>query len=116
MYPRKLCHHYGKIHSNYEGKTIDLFKRKRTKLLAAQKKKIKKHVQTDNENALKDVYIVSYHVAQKGEAHTIAEIHIKPRVINIAIACLITNWPNICLKFLCQTILLHDELQIWLPT
>jgi len=44
------------------------------------KKKIKTHVQADNENALK----ASYRIAPKGEAHTIAETLIKPCVIDIA--------------------------------
>ncbi|KAL4103284.1 hypothetical protein QTP88_018791 [Uroleucon formosanum] len=61
----------------------DYFKRKRTKLLAVQNK-IKTHVQTDNENALRASYMVSYRIAQKGEAHTIAETLIKPCLIDIA--------------------------------
>jgi len=70
MYPGKLRCHFEKTHPDYEGKTTDYFKRKRTELLAVQNK-IKTHVQTDNENALRASYMVSYRIAQKGEAHTI---------------------------------------------
>lgn len=83
MYPGKLRRHFEKTHPDYEGKMIDYFKRKRTELLDVQNK-IKKHVQTDNENALKASYMVSYRIAQKGEAHTIAETLIKPCLVDIA--------------------------------
>ncbi|VVC38894.1 Hypothetical protein CINCED_3A021494 [Cinara cedri] len=46
MYPGKLRRHYEKVHPDHEGKPIDFFKRKRSKLLAI-KKKIKTHVQTE---------------------------------------------------------------------
>ncbi|XP_050064379.1 zinc finger BED domain-containing protein 5-like [Aphis gossypii] len=72
-----------KNHPDYEGKKTDYFKRKRTELLAVQNK-IKTHVQTDNENALRASYMVRYRIAQKGEAHTIAETLIKPCLIDIA--------------------------------
>jgi len=83
MYPGKLRRHFEKTHLDYEGKTTDYFKRKRTELLAVQNK-IKTHIQTDNENALRASYMVSYRIAQKGEAHTIAETLIKPCLIDIA--------------------------------
>jgi len=82
MYPWKLRRHYEKVHSDHEGKPIDFFKR-RCSELSAVKKKIKTHVQTDSENALKASYMVSYRIAQKGEAHTIAKTFIKPCVIDI---------------------------------
>jgi len=83
MYHGKLRRHFEMTYSDYEGKTTDYFKRKRTELLAIQNK-IKTHVQTDNENALKASYMMSYRIAQKGEAHTIAKTLIKPRLIDIA--------------------------------
>lgn len=75
--------HFKKTHSDYEGKTIDYFKRKRTEILAVQNK-IKTHVQTDNENTLNASYMVNCRIAQKGEAHTIGETIIKPCLIDIA--------------------------------
>jgi zinc finger BED domain-containing protein 5/7/8/9 len=89
MYPGKLRRHYEKVHPDHDGKPLDFFKRKRSELLAV-KKKIKKHVLTDNENALKASYMVSYRIAQKGEAHTIAETLIKPCVIDI-VTCMLDD-------------------------
>jgi len=81
-YPRELRRHFEKTHPDYEGKTIDNFKQNHTELLAVQNN-IKTHVQTDNENALKASYMVSYRIAQKYEAHTIDETLIKPCLIDI---------------------------------
>ncbi|XP_050528042.1 zinc finger BED domain-containing protein 5-like [Daktulosphaira vitifoliae] len=89
MYPGKLRRHYEKVHTDHNGKPLDFFKRKRSELLSV-KKKIKKHVLTDNENALIASYMVSYRIAQKGEAHTIAETLIKPCVIDI-VTCMLDD-------------------------
>jgi len=87
MYSEKLRRHFKRIHPDYEGKTLEFFKRKLTALLVAQKK-IKTYVQIGNKNALNASYMVSYRVAQKCEAHTIAENLIKPCLIDIA-TCLL---------------------------
>lgn len=79
-------------------------------------------MQTNNENALKASYIVSYRKTQNDEAHTTAKNCIKSCLIGIA-TCMfdesakylnttnVKNQPNICPQFLCHTILLSVELQ-----
>ena len=66
-----------RVHPECKGKPIDFFRRKGSELAEAQKI-ISYHSKTINEKALMSSYLVSYRVAQAGEAHTIAENLIKP--------------------------------------
>ncbi|GBP06346.1 Zinc finger BED domain-containing protein 5 [Eumeta japonica] len=63
-------------------KNKEFFVRKKEQLLESQKNMM--HVtQTINEKATEASYLVSYRIAQAGEAHTIAENLIKPCVLDI---------------------------------
>ena len=70
------------VHPDCKDKPSDLFRRKYGELIKAQKI-ISYHSKTVNEKALMASYLVSYRVAQAGEAHTIAEKLIKPCVKDI---------------------------------
>lgn len=60
----------------------NFFKRRRDELVK-QQKCMNLYSQTVNKKATEAAYIVSYHVAQAGGAHTIAESLTKPCIIDI---------------------------------
>jgi len=72
------CHFEG-VHSDCKDKPSDFFRRKYGELTKAHKI-ISYHSKTVNKMALMASYLVTYRVAQAGEAHTIAENLIKPCV------------------------------------
>jgi len=82
MFPAKLRLHFEGVHPDCKDKLSDFFRRKYGELTKAQKI-IFYHSKTVNENALMVSYLVSYRVAQAGEAHTITENFIKPCVKDI---------------------------------
>ena len=79
MFPAKMRSHFEGVHPDCKEKPSDFFRRKYGELTKAQKI-ITYHSTTVNEKALMASYLVSYRVAQAGEAHTIAENLIKPCV------------------------------------
>ncbi|GFX79545.1 zinc finger BED domain-containing protein 5 [Trichonephila clavipes] len=82
MAPAKLRRHLETVHPECKDKNQDFFVRKKEQLLESQKTMM--HVnQTINEKATEASYLVSYRIAQAGEAHTIAENLIKPCVLDI---------------------------------
>ncbi|GFT73229.1 zinc finger BED domain-containing protein 5 [Trichonephila clavipes] len=82
MAPAKLHRHLETVHPECKDKNQDFFVRKKEQLLESQKTMM--HVtQTINEKATEASYLVSYRIAQAGEAHTIAENLIKPCVLDI---------------------------------
>ncbi|GFU34724.1 zinc finger BED domain-containing protein 5 [Trichonephila clavipes] len=81
MAPAKLRRHLETVHPECKDKNQDFFVRKKEQLLESQKTMM--HVtQTINEKATEASYLVSYRIAQAGEAHTIAENLIKPCVLD----------------------------------
>lgn len=82
MAPAKLRRHLETVHPESKDKNKEFFVRKKDQLLESQKNMM--HVtQTINEKATEASYLVSYRIAQAGEAHTIAENLIKPCVLDI---------------------------------
>ncbi|XP_072392402.1 zinc finger BED domain-containing protein 5-like [Diabrotica undecimpunctata] len=82
MAPAKLRRHLETVHPESKGKNKEFFLRKKEQSEESQKTMM--HVtQTINEKATVASYLVSYHIAQEGEAHTIAENLIKPCVLDI---------------------------------
>ncbi|CAG4961657.1 unnamed protein product [Parnassius apollo] len=82
MAPAKLRRHLETVHSESKDKNKEFFVHKKEHLLESQKNML--HVtQTINEKATEASYLVSYRIAQAGEAHTIAENLIKPCVSDI---------------------------------
>ncbi|GBP74547.1 Zinc finger BED domain-containing protein 5 [Eumeta japonica] len=78
----KLRRHLETVHPESKNKNKDFFVRKNEQLLESQKNMM--HVtQTIKEKATEESYLVSYRIAQAGEAHTIAENSIKPCVLDI---------------------------------
>ncbi|XP_074042433.1 zinc finger BED domain-containing protein 5-like [Leptinotarsa decemlineata] len=78
MAPAKLRRHLETVHPESKDKNKEFF----VQLLESQKNMM--HVtQTINKNATEASYLVSYRIAQAGEAHTIAENLIKPCVLDI---------------------------------
>ena len=82
MFPAKMRRHFEGVHADCTDKPGDFFGRKFGQLTKAQKI-ISCHSKTVNEKALMASYLVSYRVAQAGEAHTIAENLIKPCIKDI---------------------------------
>lgn len=83
-----------KLQCNFKGnqpklkdKPSDFFKRKYNKILASHKT-MTTVAKTNNEKVLEASYLISYHVAEAGEAYTIAKTLIKPCTINI-VNCLL---------------------------
>ncbi|KAL4149761.1 hypothetical protein QTP88_003629 [Uroleucon formosanum] len=77
MAPAKMRRHLESVHGELKEKNVEFFIRKRDELL----KSINCMVQTTktvNEKATEASYLVSYQIAQRGEAYTIAESLIKP--------------------------------------
>ncbi|GFT29735.1 zinc finger BED domain-containing protein 5 [Trichonephila clavipes] len=82
MAPGKLRRHLETVHPECKDKNQDFFVRKKEQLLESQKTMM--HVtQTINEKATEASYLVSFRIAQAGEAHTITENLIKPCVSDI---------------------------------
>ncbi|GBP54132.1 Zinc finger BED domain-containing protein 5 [Eumeta japonica] len=82
MAPAKLRRHLETVHPESKDKNKEFFVRKKEQLLKTQKNMM--HVtQTINEKTTEASYLVSYRIAQAGEAHTIAENLIKPCVLDI---------------------------------
>ncbi|GFW65093.1 zinc finger BED domain-containing protein 5 [Trichonephila clavipes] len=80
--PAKLRRHLETVHPECKDKNQDFLYVKKEQLLESQKTMM--HVtQTINEKATEASYLVSYRIAQAGEAHTIAENLIKPCVLDI---------------------------------
>ncbi|GBP64676.1 ATP-binding cassette sub-family A member 5 [Eumeta japonica] len=79
MAPAKLRRHLETVHFESKGKNEEFFVRKKEQLLESQKNM----TQTINDKAMEASYLVSYRIAQAGEAHTIAENLIKPCVLDI---------------------------------
>ncbi|XP_025422772.1 zinc finger BED domain-containing protein 5-like [Sipha flava] len=77
MAPAKMRRHLESVHDELKEKNVEFFIRKRDELL----KSINCMVQTTktvNEKTTEASYLVSYQIAQRGEAYTIAESLIKP--------------------------------------
>ncbi|XP_050058667.1 zinc finger BED domain-containing protein 5-like [Aphis gossypii] len=77
MAPAKMRRHLESVHGELKEKNVEFFIRKRDELL----KSINCMIQTTktvNEKATEASYLVSYQIAQRGEAYTIAESLIKP--------------------------------------
>ncbi|GBO41578.1 hypothetical protein AVEN_116120-1 [Araneus ventricosus] len=74
--------HFERVHPECKDKPTDFFRRKCIELGKVQKC-ISYHSKTVNEKALMTSYLVSYRIAQAGEAHTVAENLIKPCVKDI---------------------------------
>ncbi|KAK9681399.1 hypothetical protein QE152_g38339 [Popillia japonica] len=70
MVPAKLRRHLETVHPESKDKNKEFFVRE------------KQLLETSNEKATKASYLVSYRIAQAGEAHTIAENLIKPCVLD----------------------------------
>ncbi|CAG4996788.1 unnamed protein product [Parnassius apollo] len=82
MAAAKLRRHLETVHPESKDKDKEFFVRKKEQLSESQKNMM--HVtQTINEKATEASYLVSYRIAQAGEAHTIAENLIKPCVLDI---------------------------------
>ncbi|GBP43664.1 Zinc finger BED domain-containing protein 5 [Eumeta japonica] len=82
MAAAKLRRHLETVHSESKDKNKEFFVRKKEQLLDSQKNMIRV-TQTINEKATEASYLVSYRIAQAGEAHTITENLIKPCVLDI---------------------------------
>ncbi|GBM03733.1 Zinc finger BED domain-containing protein 5 [Araneus ventricosus] len=82
MFPAKMRRHFERVHPECKVKPTDFFRRKYIELRKVQKC-ILYHSKTVNEKALMASYLVSYRIAQVGEAHTVAENLIKPCVKDI---------------------------------
>ncbi|KAJ0183269.1 hypothetical protein K1T71_001245 [Dendrolimus kikuchii] len=82
MAPAKLRRHLETVHPECKDKNKEFFVHKKEQLLESQKTMM--HVtQTINEKTTEVSYLVSYRIAQAGEAHTIAENLIKPCVLDL---------------------------------
>ncbi|GBP73642.1 Zinc finger BED domain-containing protein 5 [Eumeta japonica] len=96
MEPGKLHRHLETVHPESKDKNKEFFARKKKQLLESQKNMM--HVtQTINEKATEASYLVSYRIAQAGEAHTIAENLIKPCVLDITECMIDENLQSIFL-------------------
>lgn len=83
MAPAKLRRHLETVHPESKNKNKEFFYiRKKEQLLESQKT-IMHVTKTFNEKATEASYLVSYRIAQAGEAHNIAENLIKPCVLDI---------------------------------
>ncbi|XP_057662493.1 zinc finger BED domain-containing protein 5-like [Diorhabda carinulata] len=82
MAPAKLRRHLETVHPEPKDKNREFFVRKKEQLSESQKTMMQV-TQTINEKVTKASYLVSYRIAHEGEAHTIAEILIKPCVLDI---------------------------------
>ena len=82
MVPAKMRRYLETVHPDFKDKSKEFFVRKKEQLLRSQKT-MTYATQTVNEKATEASYLVSYRIAQAGEAHTIAEKLIKPCVVDI---------------------------------
>ena len=98
MLPAKMSRRFEGVHPDCKDTPRDFFRRRYGELTKAQKI-LSYHSKTVNEKTLMASYLVSYRVAQAGEAHTIAENLIKPYVKDIVE----------CMLFLCQITQFCDE-------
>ncbi|GBP27321.1 Zinc finger BED domain-containing protein 5 [Eumeta japonica] len=110
--PAKLRRHLETVHPESKDKNKEFFIRKKEQLLESQKNMMQL-TQTFNEKATEASYLVSYRIAQTGEAHTIAENLMKPRVLDITKCMLDEKSAKHLLLCRYQTILFHGESMIW---
>ncbi|XP_034837910.2 zinc finger BED domain-containing protein 5-like [Maniola hyperantus] len=85
--PAKLKRHLDTNHPHLKNKNISFFERQRD-VHQAGVTALQKYAKTDNENATKASFMLSYKIARAGKPHTIAEDFLKPCMTEV-VACLL---------------------------